>query len=93
MNENLELQQIEEQQFVTTKDKLGYTEEYIVVKADNPKKVRVICINMRVGDNWFITRYAELKEKCYSWDYFHTFEKLKRFIEYFLSSEEDDDEY
>ena len=156
MNEDLELQQIDEQQFITTKDKLGYAEEYIVVKTDNPKddvflnyslsnslddikiaifnrtglniklekakwiynsylsisvkqlmnkhqvsfsmttynedKVGVICINMRVGDNWFITRYAELKGKCYSWDYYDTLERLKRFIEYFLSSEEDDDD-
>ena len=53
-------------------------------------KVRIITINMRVGDNWFITRYAELKGKCYHWDYFNTLEKLKRFIEQYLSSEDDD---
>ena len=157
MNEDLGLKQINEQQFVTTKEKLGYTEEYIVVKFDDPKedvflnyslsnslddikiaifnrtgldlniekakwvynpylsvsvkqlmnkhqvsysmttyyegKVRIITINMRVGDNWFITRYAELKGKCYHCDYFDTLEKLKRFIEYFLSYRNDKDDY
>jgi len=53
-------------------------------------KVRIITINMRVGDNWFITRYAEHKGKCYHWDYFDTLEKLKRFIENYLNSEDDD---
>ena len=156
MNEDLELRPIEEKQFITTKEKLGYAEEFIVVKTDNPKddvllnyslsnslddikiaifnrtglnlklektkwiynsylsisvkqlmnkhqvtfsmttynedKVRIVCINMRVGDNWFITRYAELKGKCYSWDYFDTLEKLKRFIEHYLSSVQDEDD-
>ena len=154
MNEDLELKRIDEQQFVTTKDKLGYAEEYIVVKSDEPKddiflnyslsnsiddikiaifnrtglnlklekatwfynthlsisvkqlmnkhrvlfsmttyyegKIRVIIINMRVGDNWFMTRYAELNGKCYHWDYFEILEKMKRFIENFLSSEKDE---
>ena len=156
MNENLESQQFEEQQFVTTEDKLGYAEEYIVVKADDLKndkllnyslsnslddikiaifnrtglklklekskwiynsylsisvkqlmnkhqvsfsmttynrdKVKVICINMRVGDNWFFTKYLEIKGKCYSWDYLNTLERLKGLIAFFLSSEEDDDD-
>ena len=56
------------------------------------EKVRIIIINMRVNDNWFITRYAELKGKCYHWDYFSTLEKLKRFIEHYLSSDKDEDE-
>jgi hypothetical protein len=156
MNENIDLKQLEEQQFLTTKEKLGYAEEFIVVKCDEPKddiflkyslsnslddvkiaifnrtglnlkiekakwvintylsisvkqlmnkhkvtysmttyhedKVRIICINMRVGDNWFNTRYAELKGKCYHWDYFDTLEKLKRFIQHYLSSENDEDD-
>ena len=157
MNENFELKQIDEQQFVTTKEKLGFAEEYIVVKCDDPKddvflnyslsnslddikiaifnrtgldlklekskwvynsylsvsvkqlmnkhqvsysmttycegKVRIITINMRVGDDWFITRYVELKGKCYHADYFDTLEKLKRFIELYLSYENDEDDY
>ena len=56
------------------------------------EKVRIIVINMRVNDNWFITRYAELKGKCYHWDYFNTLEKLKRFIEHYLSSNKDEDD-
>jgi len=131
MNENSELKQIDEHQFLTTKDKLGYAEEYIVVKHDNPKndlllnyslsnsledikiaifnrtglniniekaiwklnssltisvkhlmnkhktsysmttynvkKDRIIVINMRVCDNWFIAKYEELSitpKKC-----------------------------
>jgi len=153
MSKNIEFK-LDEQQFVTTKEKFGYAEEYIVVKYDKQKfdlllnyslsnslddikiaifnktglnlniekakwvfnsclsinvkhlmnkhlvsysmttyyegKVRIICINMRVGDNWFITRYTELKGKCYHWDYFDTLEKLKRFIEYYLSYENDE---
>ena len=147
----------DEQQFITTKDKLGYAEEYVVIKFEKPKedfilnyslsnslddikiailnrtgqnlkienakwtlnpclfigvkqlmnkhqvfysmttyfesKIRIICINMRVGDNWYITRYAEHKGKCYHWDYFDTLEKLKRYIEYYFSFENDEDEY
>ena len=56
------------------------------------KKVRTIAINMRVGDNWFITRYAEYKGKCYHWDYFDTLEKLKRIIENYLSSADYEDD-
>jgi len=55
------------------------------------RKVRLICINMRVGDNWYFTRYAELNGKCYHWDYYDTLEKLKRFIEHFMSKENDED--
>ena len=156
MNEDLESVQNEEQPFLTTKEKLGYAEEFILVKANNPENnvflnyslsnsldnikiaifnrtgldiklekakwvynpnlsisvkqlmnkyqvsfsmttyfenlVNIICINMRVGDNWFITRYAELKNKCFSWDYFDTLEKLKRLIEYYLSEKQDEDD-
>jgi len=38
MNEELELKKIDEQQFLTTKDKLGYAEEYITLKFNNPKE-------------------------------------------------------
>ena len=55
-------------------------------------KIRIITINMRVGDNWFITGYIEDKGKYYHWDYFHTLEKLKRFIEHYLSSEDEEDD-
>ena len=124
MNEDLYLKQIEEQQFVTPKDKLGYVEEYIIIKCDGAKNillkyslsnslddiktaifnrtgvnlklekakwrmnprlsasvkhlmnkhqvlysmttfcegsVKVIIINMRVGDKWFYTSYDEQK--------------------------------
>jgi len=155
MNENIE-PKIDEQQFLTTKEKLGYAEEHIVVTFDDPKenvllnyslsnslddikiaifnrtglnlklekakwslnpylsisvkqmmnkhhvlfsmttyyeeKVRIIAINMRVGDNWFLTIYAESKGKYYHWDYFDTLEKLRRFIEHYLSSQKDADE-
>lgn len=56
------------------------------------EKTRIITMNMRVADNWFITKYVELNGKCYQWDYFDTLEKLKRFIEHYLSSETDENE-
>jgi len=147
---------INNKMLITSKDKYGYAEEYIIVEFDDPKdnillsyslsnslddikiaifnrtglnikiekakwtmnsylsvsvkhlmnknqvtysmttyiegKVKIITINMRVGDNWFITRYAEHKGKCYHWDYFDTLEKLKRFIEYYLSREDEEDD-
>jgi len=55
-------------------------------------KVRVVCINMRIGDNWYFTRYAELKGKIYPWDYFNTLQKINRLIDSHLSSENDDDD-
>ena len=148
------LKEIETLQFITPKDQLGYAEEYITVKRNNPKdsmllnyslsnnledikiaifkrtgldiklekakweinnylsisvkhlmnkyqviysmttyyekNIRIIGVNMRVGDRWFFTSYVELKGKYYSYDYFETLEKLKRFIEKYLSGEEDD---
>jgi hypothetical protein len=44
------------------------------------ENVRIISINMRVGDNWFYTSYGEIKGKCYSWDHFETLEKVKRML-------------
>jgi len=148
------LKEIETQQFITPKDQLGYAEEYITVKRNNPKEsmllnyslsnsledikmaifkrtgldiklekakweinnylsisvkhlmnkhqviysittyyeknIRIIGVNMRVGDKWFFTSYAEFKGKYYSYDYLETLEKLKRFIEKHISGEEDD---
>jgi hypothetical protein len=54
-------------------------------------KFRFITINMRVGDNWFITGYIENRGKYYSWDYLYTLEKLRKFIEFFPSEDEEDD--
>jgi len=59
------------------------------------KTVRVISINMRVGDNWFYTSYCEIKGKCYSWDYYATLEKVKRVLKeienrYQLDDDEED---
>jgi len=49
---------------------------------------------MRVGDNWFITSYAETKGKCFSWDYYETLEKVKRVLKEIENKFElDDDEY
>jgi len=42
MNEDLELKKIDEQQFLTPKDKLGYAEEHIVVKYDDPKDDKLL---------------------------------------------------
>jgi len=159
MNEDLELKKIDEQQFLTTKDKYGYLEEYITLKFEDPKEnvllnyslsnnlddirlailnrtnldinikkaswkyntelsiyvkqlmkkhhvsfsmttydetiekrtVKVIVINMHIGDNWFYTRYGAIKDKYYNMDYFVTLEKLKRFIEKYLSEDDIDD--
>jgi len=58
-------------------------------------KIRIIVINMRVGDNWFITSYAETKGKCFSWDYYETLEKMKRVlneIENRFKLDDEDDE-
>jgi len=161
MQEKLDekLKEIEAQQFITSKDRLGYAEEFITIKRGKPddslllnyslsnsledikmaifkrtgleikvekakwfinpnlsisvkhlmskhqvtysmttfyeETVRVISINMRVGDNWFYTSYGEIKGKCYSWDYYTALEKVKRVlkeieIRYQLDDEEDD---
>ncbi|MCL2208966.1 MAG: hypothetical protein FWC19_10110 [Treponema sp.] len=138
------LKEIDEHQFITPKDQLGYAEEFITIKCGKPDEnlllnyslsnsledikmaifkrtgleikvekakwyinpylsisvkhlmskhqvtysmttfyentVRVISINMRVGDNWFYTSYGEIKGKFYSWDYYETLEKVKRIL-------------
>jgi len=55
--------------------------------------VRIVCMNMRVGDNWFIARYAELEDSCYDIDYLNTFEEIKKKIKNYLSKQngKDDD--
>ena len=149
-NQDNELKEIEAQQFITPKDRLGYAEEYITVdsmllnyslsnslediriaifkrtgldikleKAKwqiNPclsisvkhlmnkhqviysmtsyyeEKVRIIGVNMRVGDKWFFTFYTEFKGKCYSYDYFEMLDKLKRYIEKFLNKDDESED-
>jgi len=44
------------------------------------KKIRVISINMHAGDYWFYTSYGELDGKCYQWDYYYLYEKIKRLL-------------
>jgi len=56
------------------------------------KIVRVISVNMRVGDNWFYTGYGEIKGKCYSWDHYETLEKVKRILKEIENKFELDDE-
>ena len=56
------------------------------------KPVRIISINMRVGDNWFITSYGVIKGKCYSWDYYTTLEKFKRVLKEIENRHQLDDE-
>ena len=53
------------------------------------RQVRIISINMCVSDNWYFTRYAEKNGKCYPWDYFDTFEKLKHIIDDYLLKDDD----
>ena len=148
---NGKFKEIEAYQFLTPKDQLGYAEEYISIKSDNPDEIlflnyslsnsledikiaifkrtgldiklekaiwklnpylsisvkylmnkhqvtfsmttfyeetsRIICVNMRVGDNWFHTSYCELNHKCYSYYYLEIFKKLKQIIENFESDE------
>jgi len=47
----------------------------------NKKNIKNFVINMRVGDNWFITGFYVIDGKYYSWDFFDAFEKIKRFLE------------
>jgi len=132
MNNELEFK-FDEQQYLTTKEKLGYAEEYIVVKHDNPKydlflnysmsnnlddikiaifartgqvvnldnaywrlntklsvsvkhlmnsnhvnysmtvfgeeKERLIVVNMRVADKWFVTDYREIEGEFLGTDF------------------------
>jgi len=44
------------------------------------KTVRIIVINMKVGDKWFYTSYGETDGKCHSWDYYEMMEKVNRVI-------------
>ena len=39
------------------------------------KKTKCIVINMRVGDNWFITGYDEIKGVFHNWDFIETLAK------------------
>jgi len=158
VEEQLE-EKLENYQFSTPKDKLGYAEEFIVVKSGDPKEdlllnyslsnslddikiaifkrtelnikiekakwvlnsnlsvsvkhlmnkhqvlfsmttydetiekriIKSIIINMRVGDNWFFTQYCAIRDKIYTMDYFETLDKLKRFIEKYLSEDDIED--
>jgi hypothetical protein len=42
------------------------------------EKVRFVVINMRVGDNWFITGYEEINGKFYNWELIHTYSKAMK---------------
>ena len=60
------------------------------------KTLKVISINMHVGDYWFYTSYVEMNGKCHSWDYYETLIKIRRAIkemeDRFRSNEEEDDD-
>jgi len=43
-------------------------------------KIKFIAVNMRVGDNWYITGYDEINGKFYDWHLFDSIEIFRKLI-------------
>jgi hypothetical protein len=76
---------------ISVKDLMNKHHVLFSVTTFYDNETRMISINMRVGDIWFYTSYGELKGKCYSWDHLDTLEKLNRYINKYLSDEDEND--
>ena len=57
-------------------------------------KERIIVVNMRVGDKWYITGYEEIEGEIYSWEFLNSMSKalkiVKRILEENDSSSDND---
>ena len=56
------------------------------------KKSRYIVVNMRVGNDWFITGYDEIKGDFYNWDLIQTLSRAIELIHDYFSLQDDDSE-
>ena len=56
---------------------------------DIREKTKFIVINMRVGDNWFITGYDEINGVFYNWDIIKTLSKVIDLIKDHFSEDDD----
>jgi len=80
---------------ISVKHLMNYYNVNFSMTTDIIDKVNFIVVNMRVGDNWFITGYEEKNGKFVSWDSIHTYSiavrMVKDFIKRYYSSDDTDD--
>jgi len=51
-------------------------------------KKRFVAVNMRVGDNWYITGYDEINGKFVSWDFLYTCKMVNKILTYFINKDD-----
>jgi hypothetical protein len=57
---------------ISVKHLMNYYNVNFSMTTDIIEKINFIVVNMRVGDNWFITGYEKINGKFISWDFLHT---------------------
>jgi len=82
---------------ISVKHLMNHHNVNYAMSTDIRNKERYIAVNMRVGDNWYITGYDEINGKFVSWDLLDIFDKLQKLLAYIndkenTSSDDEDDE-
>jgi len=80
---------------ISVKHLMNHHNVNYAMTTDMRNKERFITVNMRVGDNWYITGYNEINGKFISWDLLDIFDKLQKLLAYINDKENsssDDDE-